>query len=133
MSDNSKILSPPVGQQVGAPRQEPAARVAAPEDQEQVPRGNGIMTKTEMLAVLAEVACAEYRFKIEQKGASHYLVAEYDDADVYSGEPGIQRTRKWLLSEHMTRSELVQTALKCVLTSHEHRVRESFLYRGRRV
>ena len=42
-------------------------------------------------------------------------------------------TRKWLLSSHMTRSELAQTALKCVLTSVEHRVREHFLYRGERV
>src|SRR3954463_13200329 len=125
MSDNLTILH--------RPTVKPAAGIGAAEDPEQVPGGNEIMKTTEMLAVLAEVACAEYHFKIENKGESHYLVAEYHEADVYSGEPGIKRTRKWLLSEHMTRSELGQTALKCVVTSHEHRVRESFLYRGRRV
>ena len=33
----------------------------------------------------------------------------------------------------MVKSEIVQTALKCILTSAEHRVREHFKYRGSRV
>lgn len=33
----------------------------------------------------------------------------------------------------MTVSELVQTALKAVLTAVEHEVREQFLYRGRAI
>ena len=43
------------------------------------------------------------------------------------------KTRKWLLSRHMTKSEIVQTALKCVLTAIEHEARERFTYRGERV
>jgi hypothetical protein len=38
--------------------------------------------------------------------------------------------RKWLLSEHMLDGELVQTALKAVLTALEHEARERFKYRG---
>ena len=38
--------------------------------------------------------------------------------------------RKWRISPVMTRSEVVQTALKAVLTYTEHEVRESFKYRG---
>lgn len=38
--------------------------------------------------------------------------------------------RKWRLSPHMTKSELVQTALKAALTAVEHEARERFLYRG---
>lgn len=45
------------------------------------------------------------------------------------GHPG----RKWMLSEHMTDSELVQTAFKACLAWEEHECRESFLYRGQRV
>lgn len=33
----------------------------------------------------------------------------------------------------MTPSEFVQTVFKAFLTSYEHRARESFLFRGRRV
>lgn len=41
--------------------------------------------------------------------------------------------RKWFLSPHMTRSEVVQTALKAVLTAVEHEARERFTYRGRAI
>ena len=44
-----------------------------------------------------------------------------------------QRGRKWLLSPHMTTSEIVQTAFKAVMTAMEHEVREHFRYRDRPV
>lgn len=40
------------------------------------------------------------------------------------------RGRKWLLSEHMTDGEIVQTAFMATLAAVEHEVRELFLYRG---
>ncbi|WP_448252866.1 hypothetical protein [Ottowia oryzae] len=59
-----------------------------------------------------------------------YLQASFNaPCNVDGGEPVTQSTRKWLLSRHMTPSELVQTAFKCVLTSLEHEAREQFLYR----
>lgn len=42
-------------------------------------------------------------------------------------------TRKWRLSYFMTKSEVIQTAFKAVITSAEHQAREHFLYRGRAV
>ncbi|MGA9769189.1 MAG: hypothetical protein WBV94_09120 [Blastocatellia bacterium] len=62
-----------------------------------------------------------------------YLQARYIEPDIITGEDSLQRTRKWLLSEHMVKSEIVQTAFKCAMTSAEHRVREHFLYKGERV
>jgi hypothetical protein len=41
-----------------------------------------------------------------------------------------QHGRKWKLSPHMTRSEVVQTALAAVLAAEEHEARERFTYRG---
>jgi hypothetical protein len=41
--------------------------------------------------------------------------------------------RKWFLSNHMTRSEVVQTAFKAVLTAEEHEAREHFKYRGQSI
>jgi hypothetical protein len=38
--------------------------------------------------------------------------------------------RKWKLSPHMTKSEIVQTAFLAVLTAEEHETREQFKYRG---
>lgn len=41
--------------------------------------------------------------------------------------------RKWTLSRHMTKGEVVQTALKAVLAAEEHEAREKFLYRERAI
>lgn len=44
--------------------------------------------------------------------------------------PITQRSRKWRLSEFMTKSEIVQTCLKAVLTVEEHEAREEFMFKG---
>jgi hypothetical protein len=83
---------------------------------------------------LEDIAFENYAFLIFRHEERYlYLQATYIDADVTTKQPTMQHTRKWLLSEHMTKSELVQTAFKCALTSMEHRAREAFRYRGKRV
>lgn len=80
--------------------------------------------------VLAEL---EYRdgwsFRVvqEEPANTSYLqvVAIIDGCPQYG--------RKWRLSPHMTKSEVVQTAFKAVLTFEEHEARENFRYRGRAV
>ena len=47
-----------------------------------------------------------------------------------SGKPAPWHGRKWDLTYHMTKSEIVQTAFKAVLTAVEHETRENFKYRG---
>ena len=42
-------------------------------------------------------------------------------------------TRRYPISMHATASEVVQTALKCVLVAEEHEAREAFQYRGRAI
>lgn len=84
--------------------------------------------------VLSRVECLPFTFIIgSDETGSPFLQATYIEPDIYTGHPTLQKTRKWKLSIHMTNSELVQTALKCALTSAEHQVRESFLYRGQRI
>lgn len=83
--------------------------------------------------VLQRVRYPEYTLHAEIDGRGEmYLQGSYFEEDIYHPEEGkvIQRTRRWFISPEMTDSELVQTALKCILTSAEHRVREHFTYRG---
>lgn len=40
-------------------------------------------------------------------------------------------TRKYYLSPHMTRSEIIQTAFLCIKVAEEHETREHFLYLGK--
>jgi hypothetical protein len=87
--------------------------------------------------ILAEVKHPGYSFRVHGKfadGETTYLQGVFLAPD--NDSPRVSRpqhTRKWLLSQHMTRSELVQTAFKCVLTSIEHEAREQFTYKGARV
>lgn len=41
--------------------------------------------------------------------------------------------RKWDVSEHMTRSEIVLTCFKAFLTFEEHECREAFTFHGQKV
>lgn len=42
-------------------------------------------------------------------------------------------TRKWLISPHMTVSEIVQTAFLMIKTAEEHEMREEFRYKGQTI
>lgn len=66
-------------------------------------------------------------------GAGFYLQLVYQEKDIITGKVEEQHTRKWYISNHATKTEVVQTLLKAALTSAEHIVREHFLYRGERV
>src|SRR5689334_18912147 len=65
------------------------------------------------------------------------LVPESDDRLFlrvrFKADGGTQLGRKWLISKFVTKSELVQTCLKAVLTALEHEAREHFRYKGRGV
>lgn len=93
-----------------------------------------MMTLDEMREVLTQIEYLDYTFEVvEVEGGRAFLRAYYDEPDIVTGELERQFTRKWTLSPFMVKSEFVQTAFKCALTSAEHRVREHFTYRGKRV
>lgn len=95
------------------------------------------MTVDEIRAILLEVRYPGFAWHVrgsfEGGGAVTLQAAFVADDAVEPGTAGVQTTRKWLLSQHMVPSEIVQTALKCVLTAIEHEARENFTYRGERV
>jgi hypothetical protein len=87
----------------------------------------------EMREIVALCKFYEYDFKVTEGHGGIHLQATYMDRDVSTGLDSLQYTRKWLLSPMMTKSELVQTAFKLCQTSYEHRTREGFKYKGKRV
>ena len=62
--------------------------------------------------------------------ARMFLQVQFPSIDFVTGMEEVQKGRKWMLSPHMTQSEIVTTALKAVLTAEEHEARENFRYRG---
>ena len=63
----------------------------------------------------------------------YYLQVIFYAPDMVTGEPERQSSRKWFLSQHMTKSEIVTTALKACLTAVEHEAREDFKYKGKAI
>ena len=68
-----------------------------------------------------------YTFRVVENGDEFHLLADF------TADCGHWTTRKWRLSRHMTCSEVVQTAFKCVLTAAEHEVREAFKYKNKAI
>lgn len=63
-----------------------------------------------------------------------YLQWSFTAPDYAHGNtPTDWTSRKWHLSEHMTESEIVQTALAAALMAEEHEAREAFSYNGQRI
>lgn len=91
------------------------------------------MNIPEILTILRDVKFQDYKWHVGLRGSYMYLQAEFPEKSIATGEIEIQKTRKWFLSEHMTKSEVVQTAWKLVLTSIEHEAREAFKYKERRI
>ena len=89
-----------------------------------------------VLEVLNKISFPGYVFHAQRSDDRVYIYASWKQADNF--RPGstvneIQFSRRWLIRPEASTSEIVQTALKCVLTAMEHEVREQFLYRGRAI
>lgn len=57
-----------------------------------------------------------------------YLQVRYDGSGAYGSDPWTGR--KWMLSQHMTESEITYTAFNAIVAAEEHETRELFLYEG---
>lgn len=85
---------------------------------------------------LGEGLYENWRFLLHDKGDGYLLQLSYYEADVdnpLGGPPVEQKTRKWYISPYSTKTEIVRTAYKMVMTSLEHRLGEHFTFGGRRV
>lgn len=95
-------------------------------------------TKTRMhlarfKAIMDLVHAPGFQFEVRKSHGGFFLRASAMAYDIAKGKELPQQSRKWLLSPYATESEVVQTAFKCVLTFHEHEVREAFKYDGENI
>lgn len=91
------------------------------------------MNASEMQNVIDSVKYKDWLILVMSNGHSIYLQVRFMAQDLETGTWEVQHGRKWLLSEYMTKSEIVQTALKAVLTAEEHETREKFTVDGRAI
>lgn len=92
------------------------------------------MTLDETAILVRECHYPDYDFFVTVDGrGAWYLQANYYEPDIITKQREKQSTRRWFLSPEMTKSEVVQTAFKCIVTSMEHRSREGFTYKNKRI
>jgi hypothetical protein len=87
---------------------------------------------------LEEVRYRDWDFNVHMDGERAYLQVGFWDYDATLPpeervEKSYQQCRKWFLSPHMTKSEVIQTAFKAILSAEEHETRERFTYRGKAI
>lgn len=95
------------------------------------------MTWKELNEIVSDIACGvggvNWRIKCGLMGDGFYVQLRYIEEDIETGNPEDQHGRKWYVSSHSVKSEVVQTVLKACLTSAEHMIREHFTYQRVRI
>lgn len=91
------------------------------------------MTLNDFRDILGACSFPGCQFKLgtEDNWRPYLQIVADETSCARTGRPLIWAGRKWRLSPHMTRSEVVQTALMAVLAASEHEARERFRYRDR--
>lgn len=92
-------------------------------------RESAVQRSGEEIRRVYEILDRVWKFFVGADGSRLYLQVHFSVSA--SGEHWTGR--KWLLSPRMTKSEIVQTAFKAVLTAVEHETRELFTYKGKRI
>lgn len=85
------------------------------------------MLKSDIQETLDEIRYKDYTFWVVNNNELMFVYGTfYADGD-------IQTTRLWLIQPDSTKSQVVQTVFKCILTSEEHEAREAFRYNGAKI
>lgn len=85
--------------------------------------------KNEFERFFRRITYKDWRLVVRPVNKTHYcLQVQFNAPDAITGEMATQYGRKWLLSKHMTDTELVWTAFKAVLAAEEHETKEQFKF-----
>lgn len=88
------------------------------------------MTLDEMAELCGRITFPKMLIVVRTKNDVPYLQITARGQCNTTGEDVDWNGRKWMLSEHMTPGEIVQTAFKAIMTAVEHETREQFRYFG---
>ncbi len=93
-----------------------------------------MMTRAALHLILANIKIFDREFVITDAPPHGWFVqVRYIEADVDTGEPAEQLSRKWLVEPRETEGDVVRTVYAAVSRSYAHVVSEHFTYKGKRV
>jgi hypothetical protein len=89
-----------------------------------------MLTHDDILRVLDDIQFNDWVFDLRTDSGRPYLQVRFAGPCNITGRLQEWEGRKWFLSSETSRSEIVQTAFKAVITALEHEARETFRYKG---
>ena len=89
-----------------------------------------MLTHDDILRVLHDIQFNDWVFDLRIDSGRPYLRVRFAGPCNTTGRFQEWEGRKWFLSSEASRSEIVQTAFKAVITALEHEARETFRYKG---
>lgn len=94
--------------------------------------GSRTMTRDAIVKVLQCIEYKDWRFHLLEEHGVMFLQVRVTTKCACRPNVGMLEhfCRKWRLSPRITKSEIVQTAFKAILTAEEHETRETFRYKG---
>lgn len=88
------------------------------------------MSPNEFRNIVANIKYKDWYLHREERMDSFVLQWRFIALDSATGVEETQHGRKWFVSIHSCRAEIVRTAYKAALAAEEHEVQENFKYRG---
>jgi hypothetical protein len=88
------------------------------------------VTRGELTELIGRCRFRDWGWELHDKGDGWLLQVVFEGPDSETGKVEVQRCRKWYVSSHACRSEVVRTAWKAVVAAVEHETAESFRYDG---
>jgi len=93
-----------------------------------------MLTKNDVMEILDDISYLDgHQLEVGIMGNGFYLQHQYPGTDSVTGDNRLCKGRKWYISPHCCKSEIVLTALKAVITNAEHEVREGFKYKDKAI
>ena len=89
-----------------------------------------MLTHDDILRVLHDIQFNDWIFDLRFDSGRPYLRVRFAGPCHTTGTLQEWEGRKWFLSSPTSKSEIVQTAFKAVITALEHEARETFKYKG---
>lgn len=78
--------------------------------------------------VIDKIAYKDWKIHLDVSGSVPWIQVQFLERNITTGQPEIQKGRKWMLSFHCCDNEIVRTAYKAIKTVIEHEIDENFKF-----
>lgn len=90
-----------------------------------------MFSQAQIVEVLSQVTIGDLEIRLRYDEDRPYIQVYCENGiDTATGKPTSWSGRKWMLSPHMCKQEIVRTAFKAYICAIMHEAEETFRYRG---